>query len=65
MDRNKIVRVRTLNAEIQNFIDLYNSTDKKINAGRDGIVYPEDLLAFLIEDPSFQKIADKIKELDR
>lgn len=62
MDREKIENIQKLNSEIQNFkacyegIELWGDISAPVSADR--------LIAFLIENPCFQQIADKIKKLD-
>jgi hypothetical protein len=62
MDRERIERLQMLNSEIQNFKDCYHSCE--LWGDRDEAVAPERLISFLIENPHFQQMADKIKKLD-
>jgi hypothetical protein len=62
MDAEKISRLQKLNDEINNFRSCYEGSE--LWGDRDGPVSAEKLIAFLIENPHFQQIADKIKELD-
>ena len=63
LDSTKIKNIQKLNSEIENFKDCYACvTDSPLFGNRDGIVSPEVLLAFLIENPHFQQIADEINK---
>ena len=62
MDAERIRRLNKLSGEVQNFRECYESVE--LWAQVDGKVDCIELLAFLIENPHFQKIADNIKTLD-
>ena len=62
MDRQKIERIQKMNAEIQNFRDCYEGSE--LWGDVESSISPERLIAFLIENPHFQQIADAIKKLD-
>ena len=62
MNKEKIEKVQKLNAEIQSFRDCYK--DCELWGDRDGPVSAEALIAFLIENPEFQEIADIINKLN-
>jgi hypothetical protein len=61
MNKEQIEKIQKLNAEIQSFRDCYGSIE--LWGERDGPVKVETLIAFLIENPHFQKIADNISKL--
>ena len=62
MTKDKIENIQKLNSEIQNFKDCYEGVE--LWGERDGPVTTETLIVFLIENPHFQRIADKINSLD-
>jgi len=62
MTKDKIEEIQKLNSEIQNFKDCYEGVE--LWGDRDGPVTAEALICFLIENPHFQEIADKINSLD-
>lgn len=62
MDSQKIEKIQKLNAEIQNFRDCYEGNE--LWGDIEDCVSPERLIAFLIENPHLQQIADAIKKLD-
>ena len=62
MTKEQIEKVQKLNAEIQSFRDCYK--DCELWGERDGPVSTEALIAFLIENPHFQAIADNISKLN-
>lgn len=63
MKKDQIEKVQKLNAEIQSFRDCYGSIE--LWGEQDGPVPAETLIAFLIENPHFQKIADNINKLNK
>lgn len=63
MKKSEIEKVRKLNVEIDNFVDCYS--DSKLTADRDGNITPETLIAWMIENPHFQEIANNISKLNR
>lgn len=62
MDRKKIEKIQKLHNEIRNFQDCY--TGNELWGAREEAVSAETLIAFLIENPHFQQIADNIKKAD-
>jgi hypothetical protein len=63
MNRSKIEQVQMLNTEIENFRSCYKGSE--LWGEQDGPVKVETLIEFLIENPHFQQIADKISELNK
>ena len=62
MTKEKIVQLRKLVDEVQNFMNCYDGCELWGDA--DNCVSPETLISFLIENPHFQQIADNIKKLN-
>jgi hypothetical protein len=61
MDSDKISSIQKAAGEIENFRQCYDGC--KIYANREGDVDYERMLAWLIENPHMQKIADTISSL--
>ena len=49
--------------EIENFVDCYKGYE--LRGEIEGTVSPEKLLEFLIENPHFQEMANKINKLNK
>ena len=62
MNQDKIEKSLALVAEIENFRDCYN--DDRLWAETDEPVSAEHLLAYLIQYPHLQEIADRINRLN-
>jgi hypothetical protein len=62
MDIKRLENICKLNSEIESFKDCYEGTE--LCGGRDGPVSAAKLISFLMENPHFQEIADKIKKLE-
>jgi hypothetical protein len=62
MTKDKIEKIQKLNSEITNFCSCYEGNE--LWGRQDDSVSAEGLIAFLIEHPEFQQIADNIKKLD-
>lgn len=63
MDKKKIEHIQKLNAEIKNFQEFYADVPM-LWGGRDSGVTADTLLAFLVEYPCFQQIAERIRLLE-
>ena len=61
MDKKRILEIQALAEEIDNFKNCYSGIELWGEA--ETFVQPETLLAFLIENPHFQDIANKISAL--
>jgi len=61
MKEDEIIKALKLAAEIENFNDCYK--DCNLSGNCEGVVSPENLLTFLIENPHMQKIADNIEKI--
>ncbi len=57
----RLLKIEKTNEAIKNFRDCYKGHE--IYCSRDGYVEAESLLAFLIENPHFQEIANNINKL--
>ena len=62
MTKDRIEKIQKLNSEIKNFKSCYDGVE--LWGELDGPVPADKLIAFLIENPHFQKMADKINSLD-
>jgi hypothetical protein len=63
MNKEEIEKIQKISYEIENFKSCYKGNELW---GRiDDFVDPETLIAFLIEHPYFQEIADNIKKLSK
>ena len=63
MKKTEIEKVRKLSSEIENFVDCYKGCE--LWGEIEGPVSPEKLLEFLIENPHFQEMANKINKLNK
>lgn len=63
MNAEKILQLEKLHSEIQNFRNCYQGDE--LWGDMDGPVSAESLMAFLIENPHYQKIANEIAKLEK
>jgi len=63
MDIKQLENIQKVNAEIANFRACYDDPKDQLWGQREGPVTANDLLLFLMDNPHYQEIADRVRKL--